>query len=177
MLTLQYQTSYTQAAGHGFKLLKTMAPFSLLAAILLGCFYTHPEPVRWFLSGFLPYPAAKGLVMLGCGILGVPVGALVGGMIGLTINWFFMRKKRKQPSVSVTLNFTDEGLKYQSCDSEFFYPWEVLGFVRKMNKGLMLQWQVPGHASCLMIPPTAFEQQNSDEFYSYAKERQKKQTP
>lgn len=175
MLSLQYQVSYQQAASAGFKLFRAFLPIGLLAAIILGCLMSHPYPLLRVLYTYFPPAYARVLTIVLFGFLGMPVGALVGFTAGLVLNWFLMREKWKESPIAVELFFTDEGVKYQSCGLEFYYTWESLNSVRKIDNRLMFTWQLPCHVSCFSIPSIAFENQCIDDFYSFAKERQNKQ--
>lgn len=173
MLSLQYQASYKQAVYASLEFLKMFFPVGFIAASILGYLIYHPH-LLLILYSYFPPSYAKVLTIALFVLLGMPVGGLVGFAAGLVLNWMLMRKNWQEPPVDVELSFTDEGIKYQSCGMEFYYTWKSLRSVRKLNNRLLFIWQIPRHVSCFSIPPIAFKNQNIDEFYLYAKERQGK---
>ena len=175
MQTLRFTASHKQNYARVLKLMALVTPFSALAAGLLWYSFTHHQVALFgFLYEVMPTKYAT--------IVDVALYSILGGIAGLGAGLLFVyltnRKQLSKPPVDVELTVTDDGVRCQSCGSEFYYKWDALESVSKQfNDSVAMYWVIPSQVVCLVIPSTAFEAQSMDEFYRYAKERQKAQRP
>src|SRR5690348_15340834 len=126
MQTLRFTASHKQSYARVLKLIALVTPFSALAAGLLWYSFTHHQAALFgFLYEVMPAKYATTVNVALYSILGSIAGLWVGMLFGYLIDRYIIRRKLfSELPIDVEVTLTDDGVRCQSCGSEFYYKWD-----------------------------------------------------